>query len=58
MILRFLKDENGATAIEYGLIATLIAVAMIGGFGHLANELQSLWGDNNGEIQKGLNKPH
>ncbi len=26
---RFLKDENGATAIEYGLIALLISVAII-----------------------------
>jgi pilus assembly protein Flp/PilA len=26
---RFLKDEEGATAIEYGLIAALIAVAII-----------------------------
>jgi len=27
--VRFMKDENGATAIEYGLIASLIAVAII-----------------------------
>jgi pilus assembly protein Flp/PilA len=26
---RFLRDESGATAIEYGLIAALIAVAII-----------------------------
>ncbi len=31
MFSRFLKDEAGATAIEYGLIAALIAVAIIGG---------------------------
>jgi pilus assembly protein Flp/PilA len=29
LILRFVKDERGVTAIEYGLIATLIAVAII-----------------------------
>jgi len=28
---RFLKDESGATAIEYGLIAALISVALITG---------------------------
>lgn len=28
--VRFLKKEEGATAIEYGLIAALIAVAVIG----------------------------
>ena len=29
-VSRFLKDESGATAIEYGLIAALIAVVIIG----------------------------
>jgi pilus assembly protein Flp/PilA len=29
MLKRFIKDESGATAIEYGLIAALIAVAII-----------------------------
>ncbi len=29
LIQRFKKDEDGATAIEYGLIAALIAVAII-----------------------------
>ncbi|MEO8115285.1 MAG: Flp family type IVb pilin [Phenylobacterium sp.] len=28
-ITRFLKDESGATAIEYGLIAALIAVVIV-----------------------------
>ena len=28
---RFVKNESGATAIEYGLIATLIGVAIIAG---------------------------
>ena len=28
---RFIKDESGATAIEYGLIAALIAVGIIAG---------------------------
>ena len=27
---RFLKDESGATAIEYGLIVSLIAVVIVG----------------------------
>ena len=29
LLKRFAKDESGATAIEYGLIATLIGVAII-----------------------------
>jgi pilus assembly protein Flp/PilA len=28
-LIRFLKDDSGATAIEYGLLASLIAVALI-----------------------------
>ena len=31
LMTKFAKDESGATAIEYGLIAALIAVAMIVG---------------------------
>jgi pilus assembly protein Flp/PilA len=31
LVARFLKNESGATAIEYGLIAALISVAIIGG---------------------------
>jgi pilus assembly protein Flp/PilA len=30
VISRFLSDESGATAIEYGLLAALIAVVIIG----------------------------
>jgi len=31
LVTRFIKDESGATAIEYGLIAALISIALIGG---------------------------
>ena len=55
VLKRFLQDESGATAIEYGLIGSLIAVAVIGGFSSLADAIASLWGDNNGSILQGLN---
>ena len=38
-IARFVKDESGATAIEYGLIAALIAIAIIGVAGLVGGEL-------------------
>ncbi len=38
---RFAKDESGATAIEYGLIAALIAVVIISGAQALGNALNS-----------------
>ncbi|WP_421593117.1 Flp family type IVb pilin [Shinella sp. M27] len=36
---RLMKDESGATAIEYGLIAALISVALIGGATALGSSL-------------------
>ena len=38
-ITRFLKDEGGATAIEYGLIAALVAVVIIVGLTSLGTNL-------------------
>ncbi|HRK18746.1 MAG TPA: Flp family type IVb pilin [Hyphomicrobiaceae bacterium] len=40
---RFLRDESGATAIEYGLIATLIAVACIASFTALGGSSSQGW---------------
>ncbi|WP_397400352.1 Flp family type IVb pilin [Phenylobacterium sp.] len=37
---RFLKDESGATAIEYGLIAALIAVVLVGSLGAVGTSLK------------------
>lgn len=37
MVKRFLKDTSGATAIEYGLIASLIVVVIIGGITAVGN---------------------
>ena len=55
MLKEFWIDESGATAIEYGLIGSLIAVAIIGGFSALASAVSHLWGDNNSAIGAGLN---
>jgi len=39
----FTKDESGATAIEYGLIAALVAVGLIGALTALGNSLSSIF---------------
>ncbi len=39
LFARFVKCESGATAIEYGLIASLIGVAIIGATQALGNQL-------------------
>ncbi len=41
LFARFLKDESGATAIEYGLIAALIAVVAIGAMTEIGDGLIS-----------------
>ena len=44
-ILRMLgADERGATAIEYGLIAALIAIALISGMQSLGGGVGGMWG--------------
>jgi pilus assembly protein Flp/PilA len=40
-IRKFLKDESGATAIEYGLIAALVSVAIIAMLSLLGNNLNA-----------------
>lgn len=40
---RFLRDDSGATAIEYGIIAALVAVAAIGALGTLGDNLTGIF---------------
>ncbi|MBA3038267.1 MAG: Flp family type IVb pilin [Alphaproteobacteria bacterium] len=47
---RFFKDESGATAIEYGLIAALISVALITGASTLGNSLNDTFTNLSGEL--------
>lgn len=54
LLCRFTRDTNGATSIEYGLIATLISLAILVGVGHMADTLQWLWSDNNSRLVQGL----
>ncbi len=43
-ISRFLKDDSGATAIEYGLIAALVSVAAIGALTAMGQSLNTMFG--------------
>jgi len=43
MFARFLRNEEGATAIEYGLIASLIAVAIVGVLSALGPKLRDVF---------------
>jgi pilus assembly protein Flp/PilA len=41
LLNRFTADENGATAIEYGLIAAIVAIGLIASLQGLKNNLNS-----------------
>jgi pilus assembly protein Flp/PilA len=43
LLKQFKNDESGATAIEYGLIAALIALAIIAGASALGNSLNGMF---------------
>ena len=45
ILARFSKDESGATAIEYGLIAALIALAIVSGATALGSAIGNLFDD-------------
>ena len=51
IVSRFMNDESGATAIEYGLIAALVSVGIIASLGELRDELQGTFTDVSTEMQ-------
>jgi pilus assembly protein Flp/PilA len=42
-LLKFFRSESGATAIEYGLIAALVAVVIIAGLTLVGNDLNTMF---------------
>jgi pilus assembly protein Flp/PilA len=42
-IMRLITDDRGATAIEYGLVVALIALAVIGSVNVVADETIGMW---------------
>lgn len=50
LIKRFKDDESGATAIEYGLIAALIAVAIIAAVRAVGTQLDTTFDTINSEL--------
>ena len=50
-IKAFIKDESGATMIEYGLIAALVSVAAIIALQVLGTELKNIFNNVSGHLQ-------
>ena len=51
LIARFVKDESGATAIEYGLIAAGISLAIIGAVNGIGTSLRTKFGAINTSLK-------
>ena len=51
---KLLAGDGGATAIEYGLIAALIAIAAIGGMSALGGGAGAMWGDVQAEVEAAM----
>ena len=49
--LNLIKNDKGATAIEYGLIAALIAIAAIAAWGNVGNQLGSTFNTVSDEME-------
>lgn len=56
LVQTILRNEDGATAIEYGLIAALIAVAAITAMNNLGNQLTTTFGKATTKMAEGTNK--
>jgi len=57
-LMRCLRaDTRGATAIEYGLIASLIIVAMLGGLSMLGGSASGMWGKLQATVECGCVVP-
>lgn len=48
---RLVRDRRGGTAIEYGLIAALVVIAMIASFIELARTTTTMWGNVNTKVE-------
>ncbi|MBO6813986.1 MAG: Flp family type IVb pilin [Rhizobiaceae bacterium] len=52
LVARFVKNESGATAIEYGLIAALISVAIISAATTLGSDIATTFGKVSAQLTK------
>jgi pilus assembly protein Flp/PilA len=50
VLLRFLKDENGATVVEYALIVAVLSLTIIGGIGQVFDSLTWLFSENTSRL--------
>ncbi|OYY72361.1 MAG: pilus assembly protein [Sphingomonas sp. 28-63-12] len=55
LLHKLMTDRKGGTAIEYGLIATIIVVSLIASMVQLGNTTTSIWGNVNNKMDDARN---
>lgn len=55
MLAKFWNDESGATVVEYGLIATVLSLAIVGGIGKVYSAIEYLFGEPTSALNGSLN---
>jgi len=57
LISRICKDERGATAVEYGLIISLIVLAMISALMQMAGSTVNMWEGVSNKVETASERP-
>lgn len=52
MLQKFIRDDSAATAIEYGLIAMIISLAIVAGAGGISNYVQESYQNTAAKMQE------
>ena len=50
LMKRITRCEQGATAVEYGLIVSLVVIAMIAALGNVASSTTNMWNDVSNQV--------
>ncbi len=56
LLKRLLRDEHGATAVEYGLILAMVVLAMLSALSGVAKENTKMWNDVNSKTATAMNQ--
>ena len=56
LLKRLLRDDHGATAVEYGLILAMVVLAMLGALSGVATVTTNMWNDVNSKTATAMNQ--
>ncbi|WP_306119508.1 MULTISPECIES: Flp family type IVb pilin [unclassified Roseitalea] len=54
MLHRFFTDEQGATAVEYALVASLVTLVALGGFQFVGTSVTNMFNSNESQILQAM----